>query len=862
MTTAPHVREREPMNSVQLRVVLLATSSLACASPAFAQDAPRDSARASIGSNDIVVTARRSEERLQDVPISITVFNQEQLSDRNVVNAGDLATYTPSLSSNSNFGSENTTFAIRGFAQDIGTLPSVGTYFAEVVTPRGASNGLPTGDGVLPGSFFDLQNVQVLKGPQGTLFGRNTTGGAVLLVPEKPTDVLEGYLEGTIGNYDTRRVQGAINIPLADTFKIRLSGDRMVRDGYLKNQSGIGPKDFNDVDYYALRLSVVADLTPDLENYLIASYVHSDTNGPITKLVAVDPSEGLGGIFASQLARQGTGFYNVINPLAKSFNKIDQWQVINTTTWHASDTITVKNIASYAEYKQTMNAPEFGVDAIIDFGALTGGALPIGTYHVPFTQISPPPGLKTADQYTFTDELQIQGKAMDNRLDWQVGGYVELSNPLGYAGSQSPFLASCTDQGANFQCNDPIGLLTYLGAVQQVIAAGGNPALVPPIHVGSVNYTVGKTFFQDYGLYAQATYALTDQLKLTGGFRYTWDKQRNVSLRQTYTLAYPPAYGPFPSLPGAPNPRCTDPTSVADGCSVILNQKSSKPTWLIDLDYNLTPDAMLYAKYARGYRSATIAPNVAAPLNLVAPEKVDSFELGFKSSFHGSVNGTLNLAAFYNDFANQQLQVGFNAVPGSGQASTAAPVNSGKSEIYGLEAEATLNPFEGLALAASYTYLHTEIKSVPEELYTYTDPNFTLAAPFEPGDPEVLSPKHKFTVSANYTLPLDESIGQVSFGVAYTYRTKMLVNYIDRENPNPAIAAFSTLPSLGLLNLNFAWDSIAGSPIDLSLFATNVTKEKYYSYAAGLGSPEVGFETASVGEPRMYGLRLKYHFGR
>jgi len=89
----------------------------------------------------------------------------------------------------------------------------------------------------------------------------------------------------------------------------------------------------------------------------------------------------------------------------------------------------------------------------------------------------------------------------------------------------------------------------------------------------------------------------------------------------------------------------------------------------------------------------------------------------------------------------------------------------------------------------------------------------------------------------------------------------MLVNYIDRENPNPAIAAFSTLPSLGLLNLNVGWDSIGGSPVDLSLFATNVTKEKYYSYAAGLGSPEVGFETASVGEPRMYGMRLKVHFG-
>jgi iron complex outermembrane receptor protein len=828
------------MRHASAKLFLLATTTFTVAAPAMAQD-----------QGDIVVTARRTEERLQDVPISITVFNQQQLSERNVVNAGDLATYTPSLSANSNFGTENTTFAIRGFAQDIGTLPSVGTYFAEVVTPRGASNGIAAGDGALPGSFFDLQNVQVLKGPQGTLFGRNTTGGAVLLVPQKPTDKLEGFVEGTYGNYDTKRVQAAINIPLADTFKVRLGVDRMKRDGYLKNQSGIGPDAFNDVDYTAVRLSVVADLTPDLENYLIASYVHSDTNGPLNKLVAVNPAQGLGAFFASSLARQGTGFYNVMNPLANPSSKIDQWQVINTTTWRASDNITVKNIASYAEYKQTMNAGQFGV--VGDTAPLTGGAL---NYQFPFTTITAPPGLNTANQYTFTDEIQLQGKSSDGKLNWQVGGYAEISNPLGLVGSQSPFLASCTDS-ATFQCSDPIGLLSYAGALR----AGANPATLAPIHVGAVNYTVGETSFKDFGTYAQATYALTDQLKVTGGIRYTWDKQRNTSSRLTYAPAYPPASGLFPSLPGQPNPRCTDPTAALPGCSVTLRQESNKPTWLIDVDYNFTPDVLLYGKYARGYRSATIAPNVSAPLNLVAPEKVDSYEVGLKTSFRGTVRGTFNLAAFYNDFSNQQLQVGFNAVTGSGQASTAAPVNADKSKIYGLEAEGTLNPFEGLNLSVSYTYLKTEITRIPD-FSIYNDPNFTLAAPFEEGDAEVLSPKHKVTVSGRYTLPLDESIGKISFGANYTYRTKMLVNYIDRENPDPAIAAFSTLPSVGLLNLNAGWESIAGSPIDLAFFATNVTKKKYYSYAAGLGSPQVGFETASVGEPRMYGVRLKYSFGR
>src|SRR5690606_1613647 len=122
---------------------------------------------------------------LQDVPISITVFNQQALAQHNIVNATDLVAYTPSLSSTNILGSTTTTFAIRGFNQDLNTEPTVGVYFADVVAPRGPAAGQNAGDGAGAGAFFDLQNVQVLKGPQGTLFGRNTTGGAVLLVPQK-----------------------------------------------------------------------------------------------------------------------------------------------------------------------------------------------------------------------------------------------------------------------------------------------------------------------------------------------------------------------------------------------------------------------------------------------------------------------------------------------------------------------------------------------------------------------------------------------------------------------------------------------------------------------------------------------------
>src|SRR5262249_11362134 len=146
------------------------------------------------------------------------------------------------------------------------------------------------GDSPAPGSFFDLQNVQVLKGPQGTLFGRNTTGGAVLLVPQKPTSNLEGYVEGSYGNHDMWRVQGVFNAPLGERFRLRLALDHQDRKGWLHNISGIGPSDYNDVDYTAVRGSLVVDVTANVENYTIASYSKSDTNGSLQKMIACDPT--------------------------------------------------------------------------------------------------------------------------------------------------------------------------------------------------------------------------------------------------------------------------------------------------------------------------------------------------------------------------------------------------------------------------------------------------------------------------------------------------------------------------------------------------------------------------------------------
>jgi iron complex outermembrane receptor protein len=804
-------------------LALCAALGVGAVAPAFAQATNAASAASPAGTDaaDIVVTARRIEERLQDVPISITVYNQQQLANRNIVNAQDLASYTPSLSANSTFGSQNTTFAIRGFVQEQNTTPSVGTYFADVVAPR-AGGPIPVGDGAGPGSFFDLQNVQVLKGPQGTLQGRNTTGGAVLLVPQKPTSRTEGYIEGSYGNYGMKRIQAVFNTPLGDKARFRIGVDHEDRDGYAKNDSGIGPKAFDDINYTAVRASLVVDLTPDLENYTIASYSRSDTNGSVFGLFTCNPENSLGFFSCGQLAAKKKGFYQVESDITDPYSRMSQWQVINTTTWHASDTLTVKNIASYAQFKDSLRSDNFGTDWTLPLPAAFGGPQPIT-----FTTVNPTPGLAQGDQSTFTEELQFQGRALNDRLTWQAGGYLEISDPLGRVGASGPTLLTCSNAAA-LQCTDYFGLLT--GAA-----------------TGSVSVQSGTIRFDDKALYGQASYALTDQLKLTGGIRYTWDTVSADEAIATYQFPAPNTPVGYCVSADARNPSL--PITALSDCELHYHNKSSAPTWLIDLDYKPIDNVLLYAKYARGYRQGSVNPYAAEGYTSFGPEKVDSYEIGLKSSFRGAVRGTFNVSGFYNNFTNQQIQVGFTSSTGN-VTPTQGIVNAGKSRIWGAEVEASLTPFTGFTLDGSYTYLNTKLTSLSAPPLVAGSRFDTIEFTSAPGDPLPLSPKHKATITGTYRLPVSPALGRIDVGATFTYTARQLVT---------SASPFGYLKPTKLLNLNLNWNGVAGSNFDVSLFATNVTAEKYYLTVAGFYN-NLGFESGQLGEPRMFGGRLRYHF--
>ena len=803
----------------------------------------RELARSADNPSDIVVTARRVEERLQDVPISITVFNQAQLAARNVTSANDLAAYTPSLSSNPRYGTESASFAIRGFVQEQQTGPSVGVYFADVVAPR-AQDNLAGGNNVPPGSFFDLQNVQVLKGPQGTLFGRNTTGGAVLLVPQKPTDKFEGYVEGSIGNYDMRRGQAVINIPVSDTFKVRLGVDRMKRDGYLHNRSGIGPDDFNDVNYLNVRGSVVADLTPDLENYIIFTYAKSNTNGNVSRLGAVN-AQTVNGVCQPGLSTTGlpyspfeAGYYistgacsqqaprfanygrfDVENNNPDAHLDIEQWQVINTTTFRASDSLTIKNIASYAEFRQSQSVNLFGDNVRVPTGPNT--SVPFG-----YVNVFNAPNSNNTSQYTATDELQLQGNLGQGKLTYQLGAYFEKSGPIAqFNGTYASIFASCTNVQA-LQCN------------------------TGPLGYGFIQNTYTRYNFRDIGLYAQATYKFTDQLSLTGGIRYTMDRVVGIGSVRTVNGAF----GPYnPLIPvfncGGDSPNAGKVSTTPFDCSTRLTQKSNKPTWLIDVDYKPTPDVLFYAKYARGYREGAVNPSNTVSI-VAGPEKVDAYEVGTKLTFRGAVSGYLNVAGFYNDFSQQQLQVSLIPDGTNPNASpSAAIVNAGRSKIQGIEVEALVSPFEGLRFDGGYTYLKTKLSSYSPPVL----PGFLPPIPNAPvGGDLSLSPHHKLTVTGSYTLPLDESIGRITFGATYTYTSSQIAS---------ATSPFGVLPATNLLNLNASWNGIAGLPVDLAAFATNVTNRRY-TVAVTQSYYNAGIEGFFLGQSRMYGLRLRYRFGQ
>lgn len=782
--------------------------------PVIAQD--KESA---LEVEQIVVTARRREEELQDVPVSLTYFDQKQLDNLNMFQAADLATYTPALSIDNRFGSDSTNFVIRGFSQELRTTAAVGVYFAEVVAPRGA-NTTRSGDGAGPGDMFDLENIQVLKGPQGTLFGRNTTGGSVLLTPKKPTDEFEGYAEVSMGNYDMTRTQAVLNIPVSDTFRMRLGVDRQKRDGYLENFSGIGPSDMEDIDYVALRASFVWDITEALENYTILKYNDSDNNASPYSLFACNTTPGSPGFLfgfgfcrpdlARRVAAGKFDEYDIYSFVPDSRSEIEQAQIINTTSWEVNDQLTVKNILSYAEFESRQNFAIYGTD-----WRLPGSGLPIQL------QMVGSPDFKTTDQRSFVEELQFQGSALEDRLDWQAGLYFERSTPINEYGSFNPAFISCDlntisspDINA-WRCNNVMG-------------------------IGTAYHSPGGVKYKNEAIYAEGNYHFTDQWTMTLGLRYTEDETTGETQKTVGRYPTNMAGGWFPA------------SSITVYPTIYPKSKSDAATWNLGLQYKPTTDLMLYGKYTRGYRQGSVNLDSVPEWAVHGPESVDTYEIGAKGNFGGPFPGTFGIAAYYNDFKDQQIQFGYMRLD-NGIGSTSI-LNAGQSTLQGVELDLSLLLTDNLNLSIAYAWVDTEV-----DQFDLPSPASIPPAVRQPASPTAVqgerlpgTPPNKLVATANYRLPVDASWGDITASVTYTFTddTQWVAR---RASPYAITEAYS------LLNFNLSWEKIVGSPVDLLLFVTNAFDREYTSLITGSWNT-FGLETGRPGIPRMYGARLRYSF--
>ena len=266
----------------------VSTLSLGSFQSGIAQQADRPAASSATGLEEIVVTARRKEEKLQTVPISITVTSGAQLEDQRVQTLADLSFQTPSLAFRNVQRDADGIVNLRG-------LTGVITYLDEVplggVSVPGTGGSPGPGGGAGPGVLYDLDNVQVLKGPQGTLFGRNTTGGAILLQAKKPTDNFEGYVQEQLGNYNDHEFEGAVNIPIVeDKLLMRLSANVAQRDGFTKSPTLDGIKDLDNRDYWSERVQITMRPTDDFENDILAFSLYKHENGTGVVLNYLNPN--------------------------------------------------------------------------------------------------------------------------------------------------------------------------------------------------------------------------------------------------------------------------------------------------------------------------------------------------------------------------------------------------------------------------------------------------------------------------------------------------------------------------------------------------------------------------------------------
>ncbi|KUR76645.1 TonB-dependent receptor [Novosphingobium sp. Fuku2-ISO-50] len=791
-----------------LRCSLLAGISLfasaAVTTPAFAES---DSTASPALTTEIIVTAQRKEEKLSKVPVSVVAFGAEALKTRNITSEQDIGTLVPGLQVKNGQNSNQLSFSMRGQTLDpfSGTSPAVLTYLNEA----------PYNPGNTATQFFDLGSVQVLKGPQGTLFGRNATGGAVLYSTPMPGDQFDGFLIARVAQRDFDQVQGAIDLPIAPgLFVARIAFDATRGNGYITNVNT--GNTLGDKDSQSVRGTFVFTPGSSVKNVTVVQYSHvkgSEGEGNLWDYNSAPTAEGGA---ASQYTSNGithspntSGGYltdtlaaiygNNNGPAAPGFfpgavegyaawsraNPYKIWLqydlphyatntfVSNTTTVDLGSDTKLKNLFSYMQgYAVTPGNLAGG-----PFGALWLFNEPNNATGLSGT----PPGGEVFHSTTFSDEVQIQGKLSGGQLEYTAGAF---------------YSSQIRHEIIPITIGNDLGL----------------PAPIADIDYAYRNTEISKA------IYAQGTYKFTDQLSATLGGRYTWESlgisQENGSL---FNL-------------------------LAGGSVPAEHKNLSAPAWTFNVQYQVDPHNMVYFSQRGSFRSGNFNGTVAPSANSFGNEYVHDFELGYK--FNGRIADApvqFNIAAY--DVIVKHAQHALYAIVGGQPAGFT--VNVPESVTKGIEVDGAVGLTSWLDL--NFNFAYTDAK--------YTDG----LVPIPGGSPVTVdtypdSPKVSASVGADFKFPVPESLGKVDLRADYYGQTHTFFS-----STNGTVTPGTELSGYSTVGLRLNWKEIKGSRVSAAVYVRNVANKLYYISGYALGNSS-GLNTAYPGEPRTIGGELSVKF--
>ncbi|MEH3159483.1 MAG: TonB-dependent receptor [Sphingomonas taxi] len=755
--------------------------------------------------DDIVVTARRREERAQDVPIALSVVGAEQLGLRGDYRLDQVQQLVPSLQVFS-FNPRNTNINIRGLGSNValtndGLENGVGVYIDNVYYGRVGQSQF---------DLVDLDRVEVLRGPQGTLFGKNTTAGAINITSRLPQ--FDWHADGQldIGNYDYRQLRGSLTGPLVDGLAaFRLSAAYTTRDGFLYDTTT--RRRVHDYDNITVRGQLLLTPAADLTVRIIGDWGQQDQscciNLPVSTFAAYDNGTPIANTFLQRLARFPGYAPLPIAPFARTTDANSPFQA-NMDTWGISGQIDYDlggaAVTAITAARQWNWFPRNDSD-------LTALSINTQNHILNF-------------QRQFSQELRLASTGTRS-VDWLLGVYYFRQVVRGY--SRAEF--------------GPDAALALYPSDNQTVAGIATNGLL------SAGQSDPHT--QSGAVFGQATWHITPALSLTGGLRYTHEEKWGSYANQRLFAQ------PTTGLTAAQIARVTAiRNALAPIQAFSVDTDDDSVSGLATIGWKPSADTLVYATYSRGAKSQglnlTTLPAGVDPV--VRPEKVDSYELGLKSQFWGQ-RVTLNLAAYQTNVRDYQTTIVQQVIGTNTYINYIANIPKVRSR--GLEGDLAVRPADWLSLTGSVAYTDASYRDYPNGPTPVEALNPTAANPA--GSPvrdftgERLAgvPKWAASLGADVTRSLGTGEAEAYVHGDWSYRSSY---YTVASN-----SRYGLVPGYGIANARAGIRLGEGQRYDLSVWARNLFDKDYFQT---LNVQNYGLVTAILGDPRTYGATLKVRF--